>query len=45
MENFDVDKMYGIEEVERTRLCRSLLEALQFAFNVVFDVSSIECGR
>lgn len=38
VENFDVDKMYDIEENERARLCRSTVEALQFAFNAVFDV-------
>ena len=39
MENLDVEKMYDIEENERNRLNRSTLEALQFAFNAVFDVS------
>ena len=40
VENLDVEKMFGIEENERCRLNRSTLEALQFAFNAVFDVSS-----
>ena len=39
IENLDVEKMYDIEENERNRLNRSTLEALQFAFNAVFDVS------
>ena len=39
VENLDVEKMYDIEENERNRLNRSTLEALQFAFNAVFDVS------
>jgi hypothetical protein len=41
VENLDVEKMYDIEENERSRLNSSTLEALQFAFNAVFDVSFI----
>ena len=40
VENLDVEKMYDIEENERSRLNQSTLEALQCAFNAVFDVSS-----
>ena len=38
VENLDVEKMYDIEANDRGRLNRSTLEALQFAFNAVFDV-------
>ena len=38
VENFDIDKMYGMKDDERTKLSPSVLDALQCAFNAVFDV-------